>query len=877
MVSMVIADTAAGESISNTANGTYTNPATGQSSNFQSNTVTIVVAEVAGIAVQATGFTENAADANTDGDGVVEPNEVWYYNYTVQNVGNDPTDFSLPDNVTINGTGSKAGDLEFFNPATSTWVPYTGRTNTNALTGNPFPDGFKPGEALQIRVPIRVDPSSVNNSQIDVELGDTPTNDGQNLDRTLGSSGLDLYTVDDDGNAGDIAGVPVNGVREASNHQSLEVAATVQNKPVALAKIDKLRTAHDNNGTTNVLTDDKLSYRLTFDVLNSDPTGNGLTPTALEGTQVKVDNTVETRILVSDAIPANTEIKAVPVAPSGWEVVYTTVAPGTADANAVDSWTRHATTAMPVDGTVTRIGFINTGAQTFSIPVGSTVGPFTFDLEIVDSFTGNSITVANIAQIFGETLGDPNNNLIIDESGDNNPTNYNDNGTHPLDGTNGDGIPSIEPGTPGASGLPTYTVPGGPADPIDDGFLPDPGGDGVPDDLGTYGSDSNNDNSGTGQDGEANVYSIAVTGGAVSIINGPANNAPATGPSGGTNDDFTNNGIPVNAADSADGVVDTPSTSGFTNTVQNNGTTTATYTLLPNKGETPANLPNGTVVEISKGGNTAQYTWDGTDWNLTNGATIVLDPITAGNTEDYSVEVKLPANTPVSTLPQGSADGDNDNDIEGAELGDPNNPPIGGYGVPIVAFIDDNDGNNGNGFTADGTYDPTQDIVANTTIDRTYLGYVRLLKESRVLQGTGAEVSLALQNFSTAQKAAGPGNIIEYRVTYQNISEASGSGTGNTILNASGIFIEENGVAGGNDWALDGDSDGVIDTSHVVGQASDSRGGTIKYYNGNPATTLTSEQFGTTANSDVTKYEDTSPNNLGPQESGNFTFQRKVN
>ena len=100
-------------------------------------------------------------------------------------------------------------------------------------------------------------------------------------------------------------------------------------------------------------------------------------------------------------------------------------------------------------------------------------------------------------------------------------------------------------------------------------------------------------------------------------------------------------------------------------------------------------------------------------------------------------------------------------------------------------------------------------------------------------------------------KQPSEGNLIEYRITYRNISDAQ-AGTGNIILDADNVVIEEDGTLGDNNWAKDNDGDNIIDTSNVVGSAQDSGNANILFFSGDPATTTAQDQTGTDANSDVT-------------------------
>jgi hypothetical protein len=125
-----------------------------------------------------------------------------------------------------------------------------------------------------------------------------------------------------------------------------------------------------------------------------------------------------------------------------------------------------------------------------------------------------------------------------------------------------------------------------------------------------------------------------------------------------------------------------------------------------------------------------------------------------------------------------------------------------------------------------------------------------------------------------------PGSIIEYVVTYRNITEAQGGTGNNIVLNANNIVITEDGTIGGatgNNWALDNDGNLTLDTSNVLGSALDSAGGTVTFFSGATGGTSTSDQTGTTAATDVTKYVNTVIGPIGPQISETFTFRRRIN
>lgn len=801
---VLAAGTVAGTSISNTANATYEDPNNpGTTIDATSNTVTVTVAEVAGVTVTAAGIT----DVN---GGNVAVGDVLNYDYTVTNVGNDPTRFRIPNLATVTGPGSVTGNLEVSNDGGATWIEIPNATPASVGQGSSadlISNSVAPGGSILVRVPVTVAAGAQANNIINVTLGDTPGN-AQNQLRN--PNGGDVYTVDNPDGTGlpEVDGAPVNGVREASVTQNVTVASTLKN--YALATLLKTRSGYSNAGTP-AINDDTLTYNLSLRVETNDPTGNSITPSPLVGSNITMNTGAETRILISDAIPAGTDLAAVPFAPPGWEAVYTTD-PISTNANAA-TWTRFSA-GTPTLSTVTRVGFINTDVVP-SVAPGNTVTGFSIQVAIESTAT-SPLNVMNIAQVFGQTSG--TGAPVYDESGDQSPSNYNGS-TLPLgsNDANGDGVPD--------NGSPLT---------IDDGYISDAT------DLTNTGTDTGNNNTGSGIGGEANVFNVSAPV-ASALQNGPENVPDAIGPTD-NNDDFTNKSSLVPPGQAPGSTLD-PSPVAFTNTVTNSGTDPGDLTLEPTAPATLTDLPTGTTVTITYGADSVSYSYDAatglyTVVSSTVGPNlpITVTGIAAGQTINYGVEVNLPAGTPLST------------DIDR------------GFPVPITASIN-TDGNPG----AEAT---------NITIDRVYTGFLKMVKESRVLQGIGPATTETA--FSTADKSPAPGNIIEYRITYSNISEPD-AGIGNVLLNASNVSITEDGVTGTNNWALDNDSDGRIDTSNIVGSASDSGASAITFFSGNPATTAGADQTGTTVNSDVTRYVNTVTGLVAPGDAREFTFQRRVN
>ncbi|WP_197064775.1 hypothetical protein [Leptolyngbya sp. KIOST-1] len=468
------------------------------------------------------------------------------------------------------------------------------------------------------------------------------------------------------------------------------------------------------------------------------------------------------------------------------------------------------TTIAPGDlSIVTRIGFVRNTAVEPTIAAGTTVTGFTFQVVTsgVDPVAGQSIE--NLGQVFGATAGNPNR-LVYDESGDQNPNNLND------DGTPGPGI---------TSGVANSAIQG--VDPNS--------GDNNP----------ATDNQGIGPGGEVNVFVLLPPG---ALLHGPQGQPAAVGPTS-NNDDFTNQAIPGNVTPAPGAGLAAPVTISFTNTVQNPGTAPITNILLVPRdlaavaGIDNTDLPNGTVVEIVYNGIRAPYTYNqGTGtFTFTGGAgtdTVRINSLPAGTSVNYTVNVTLPAGTGLSTE---------------------NNQ--GGYPVPVVAFSDTG--------IVNGLPDAGE--AQNLTINRSYVGYLRLSKEVRILNANGTEI----QGFTDSPNPANivPGNILEYRIVYNNISEAS-TGSGNVTLNANNVVITEDGTTGdltdptdtGNTWALE--ANGVIITSNVQGMATATQG-PIMFANGG-------DRSGPTQATDVIRYVNT-VGVVQPQADGSFTFRRRIN
>jgi uncharacterized protein YceK len=244
-----------------------------------------------------------------------------------------------------------------------------------------------------------------------------------------------------------------------------------------------------------------------------------------------------------------------------------------------------------------------------------------------------------------------------------------------------------------------------------------------------------------------------------------------------------------------------------------------------------ADIPFGTVVTISNGipAQNAVYTYTNTGtvaapiytWVRT-GAPVVLDTqLLPNESKQYTVTVDLPSTAVLDEIP-----------------------------IPIVAFPDT------------GATGYTNEATTNITIDRLYTGFMRLIKEARILDTDGTTV---VEDWAqTLTENVKPDQFIEYRIRYRNISTAV-AGNGNTTLSARDFKIIENGTAGTNTWAAN--------TDHQRNTVAKS-GTTVNYFTngGDPSPLTTTDPVSGTK---VDKYENV-VGIVAPQAEDTFQFRRQV-
>jgi uncharacterized repeat protein (TIGR01451 family) len=317
----------AGDPITNQATGSFVDSANGGSNNIESNIVSVTVAEVAGITVTTASTPTAIVGATTN------------FDFKIQNVGNDPTKFFLPQAPSSISVGSTAAPLQIvgYIPAggtqivlatpivvTNTTGSSTGDLLDPTLGGNTTLGSIPAGAAIVVRFAV-VSTATVG-TQISVTLGNTsgqPSNSNTpyivGANGTIGTSN-DVYTVD---NAdvplvtGEAAGVLVNS-QEASATQTvtvstvpISVSGTVFRDADANVTIDG-SDAGTNAGSLNLTiyaidTADKVIAKATVDA-----NGNYTLANVPANASVKLRLSNDASFVITSIAPT------APSLPSGW-------------------------------------------------------------------------------------------------------------------------------------------------------------------------------------------------------------------------------------------------------------------------------------------------------------------------------------------------------------------------------------------------------------------------------------------------------------------------------------------------------------------------------------------------------------------------------
>jgi hypothetical protein len=819
-----------GTPITNTATATFDNP-NGGTVTVQSNTVSITVAEVAGISVTNAGFTD------TNG-GSVTTDDVLYYDFKITNTGNDATELYLPAPV-LTGATLQTYTIISQNGTASTITIPPGGSLTSAIAGLTNTGVLLADQYITVRVEVKVTATNVGDS-VTVALGET-NDTAENLNTEVRTKDTSApYAGAGEAN---LAGAPLNGEQEGTATNTVTVGIVPKYKSFATV----LKTnAAPNLNNTSTSADDSIQYSLQLKVNNSAPVGTtGYTVTDLQPVESVKFSTSKTGaspsaknvVIMSDAIPSGTRLAdptdtgySAPVVPTDssgiiWKVWYaynSTIASANVNGNSPleEVWTDQAPASVTEAATIKRIAFVKEGA----VAKGVTATPGTFTVITTGLTTGGA--VYNVAQVVGQAESGVNKPLVYDESGDQNPSNFD--GSTP--GANSDLTPTLFNTDTTVTGTVTDTTPAN----------NDPG---------------NNTGSGTG--GENNVVTIAAPV-VAGLLNGP-NGAPSATGITDSQDDFTNktiSGVSGNQSTSVP-LTSNPNAITFDNTIASS-VTLNNVVLRPidaaaAKGvdsvpgndasyDVSAAIPANTTVTITAtvAGvlRTATYTYTSGTFNLTSSTTagagdatanpIIFATLNGGVSVGYKVDVDLPQ-TGTNSLQ--------------------------GYSIPIVAYVE----GEGVGQTGYGVLNPT-DQSPNLTIDRLYTGFMKVDKQVRVLDATGTVI---MPFTATPTYLPRPGEILEYRINYQNIATAP-AGSGSVTLSATNFNVVEDGLST-NNWA------GL--TTHVLTKAVATLG-SVSFYNSTIA--VATPGAGVAEATSNTGYVNTI-GTVAPTATGNFMFQRKLN
>jgi uncharacterized repeat protein (TIGR01451 family) len=231
-------------SITNQATGQFTDAADGSTQTILSNTVSVTLAEVAGISAVGDSV-----------QGTVYRTNTVYFDFKIYNTGNDPTQIfipGVPSSATITtGTGTPvaiaAADIQQIQaieygtiaPGATTFTTTTVDKNnlvsaTGSATGSlvntaagvgttviPNSGSVPAGGYVKVRIPVKVPFNALKDDVIKVTLGNTIGQtasltgvDNSNVPYVASSNGTDLYTKDNADPStivGEAAGAPVNG------------------------------------------------------------------------------------------------------------------------------------------------------------------------------------------------------------------------------------------------------------------------------------------------------------------------------------------------------------------------------------------------------------------------------------------------------------------------------------------------------------------------------------------------------------------------------------------------------------------------------------------------------------------------------------------
>jgi uncharacterized repeat protein (TIGR01451 family) len=214
--------------ITNQATAQFTDAADGLPQDILSNTVSVTLAEVAGISATGASVQGTAYRTNTV-----------YFDFKIYNKGNDPTQFFIPatdiQQIQVIEYGTVAPGSTTFVTTTvdkNNLVSATGSatgslgTTTGGNTLIPNSGSVPAGGYVKVRIPVKVPSDALKDDVIKVTLGNTAGQLATNIPYV--ASGNDLYTKDNADPStitDEAAGAPING--DATGHRQ-EASVTQQ-------------------------------------------------------------------------------------------------------------------------------------------------------------------------------------------------------------------------------------------------------------------------------------------------------------------------------------------------------------------------------------------------------------------------------------------------------------------------------------------------------------------------------------------------------------------------------------------------------------------------------------------------------------------------
>lgn len=289
-----------GTVIDNQATGSFIDSADSTTKQIESNVVQVTVAEVAGITVAASSVPTEAPSGVSgagvyQGNGAINTGDVVYFDFTLTNVGNDPTQFFLPGAPSSITGGTLQGSMQIIqvdpdgtgptpSVALTVNIPSAGdRTGSDGLGNNGLLaaiGSISASGTIKIRVPIKVTAPNTGDT-VTVVLGDTPVppnTNNQNQPYTAGNK--DVYTLDNPNiTIGEAAGTPING--DATNHRQ-EASTSQSTTLVAPPGIDISGTVFDDVNYGG-------SAGRDYNAANTSATGSGFIPGTIRRPNVRVE------------------------------------------------------------------------------------------------------------------------------------------------------------------------------------------------------------------------------------------------------------------------------------------------------------------------------------------------------------------------------------------------------------------------------------------------------------------------------------------------------------------------------------------------------------------------------------------------------------